>query len=100
MSEDFTKGIIELYNKHRKKLNTLPASLHMYFVIGQPPPSKYPSGVSINGIVPKGGLPADKRRKKIPYSSFHNLNICYDGSNVYSKAYSFKYSEQYYLRCK
>ena len=36
----------------------------MYFVITEDPPIKRPSGVSINGIIPKGGFPAINVKKE------------------------------------
>lgn len=36
----------------------------MYFVIAEDPPKKRPPGVSINGIIPKGGFPAINVKKE------------------------------------
>ena len=41
-----------------------PACLHMYFMIAIDAPRNFPSGVTRNGICPRGGLPATKKGKK------------------------------------
>lgn len=41
----------------------LPDILHMYFAITQDCASTFPSGVTINGISSKGGLPAETTKQ-------------------------------------
>lgn len=49
----------------------------MYFVIADDPPIKWPPGVSINGIIPKGGFPAINVKKE---------RICNRLSSFFSKS--------------